>query len=55
MTGPEAKLEYWIGFDGEKFVAIDSDKETVGVYEEEAQADNSLVRSQIASSFSRAR
>jgi hypothetical protein len=41
MTTPEAKLEYRIERDGDKFVAIDSDEETVGVYdsEEEAQAD----------------
>jgi len=41
MTTPEAKLEYRIERDGDKFVAIDSDDETVGVYdsEEEAQAD----------------
>jgi hypothetical protein len=41
MTTPEAKLEYRIERDGERFVAIDSDEETVGVYdsEEEAQAE----------------
>ncbi|MGB2678539.1 MAG: hypothetical protein WAN12_15760 [Candidatus Acidiferrum sp.] len=41
MTAPEAKLEYRIEREGDKFVAIDSDEETVGVFdtEEEAQAD----------------
>ncbi|MGB7436640.1 MAG: hypothetical protein WBR26_24090 [Candidatus Acidiferrum sp.] len=41
MTAPEAKLEYRIERDGNKFVAIDSDEETVGVFdsEREAQAD----------------
>jgi hypothetical protein len=41
MTAPEAKLEYRIEREDGKFVAIDSDKETVGVYdsEEEAQAE----------------
>jgi len=41
MTTPEAKLEYQIERNGDKFVAIDSEQETVGVYdtEEEAQAD----------------
>ena len=40
MTTPEAKLEYRIERDGAKFVAIDSDEDTVGVFdsEEEAQA-----------------
>ncbi len=41
MTAPEAKLEYRIEREDGKFVAIDSDEETVGVYdsEEEAQAE----------------
>jgi hypothetical protein len=41
MTTPEAKLEYRIEREGTKFVAIDSEEETVGVYdsEEEAQAE----------------
>jgi hypothetical protein len=41
MMTPEAKLEYRIEREGEKFVAIDSDEEIVGVYgsEEEAQAE----------------
>ena len=41
MTAPEAKLEYRIERDGEKFVAIDPDEETVGIYdsEEAAQAE----------------
>jgi hypothetical protein len=41
MTTPEAKLEYRIEREGAKFVAIDSEHETVGVYdsEEEAQAE----------------
>jgi hypothetical protein len=41
MMTPETKVEYRIEREGEKFVAIDSDEETVGIYasEEEAQAD----------------
>jgi len=41
MTTPEAKLEYRIERHGDKFVAIDSDEDTVGVFdsEEEAQAE----------------
>jgi hypothetical protein len=41
MTDPEAKPEYRIVRDGDKFVGIDSDEETVGVYntEREGQAD----------------
>ena len=41
MTAPEAKLEYRIKREDGKFVAIDSDEDTVGVYdtEEEAQAE----------------
>jgi hypothetical protein len=41
MTAPEAKVEYRIEREDGKFVAVDSDEETVGVYdsEEEAQAD----------------
>jgi hypothetical protein len=41
MAAPEAKLEYRIEREDGKFVAIDSDEETVGVYdsEEDAQAD----------------
>jgi hypothetical protein len=31
MTAPEAKLEYRIGRDEDKFVAIDSDEETVAL------------------------
>jgi hypothetical protein len=41
MTTPEAKLEYRIERDGDKFIAIDPQQETVGVYatEEQAHAD----------------
>ncbi len=41
MTAPGAKLGYRIERDGDKFVAVDSDEETVGVFatEGEAQAD----------------
>jgi hypothetical protein len=41
MTAPDAKLKYRIERDGAKFVAIDSDEDTVGVFdsEEEAQAE----------------
>jgi hypothetical protein len=41
MTAPEAKVEYRIEREGVRFVAIDSEDETVGVYdsEEEAQAE----------------
>jgi phosphoribosylaminoimidazole (AIR) synthetase len=41
MTAPEAKREYRIERDGNKFVGIDSDEETLGVYDTggEAQAD----------------
>jgi hypothetical protein len=41
MTTPEAKLEYRIERDDDRFVAIDSEQQTVGVYgtEQEAQAD----------------
>ena len=41
MTAPEAKLEYRIEQDGHKFIAIDSEQETVGIYdtEQDAQAD----------------
>jgi hypothetical protein len=41
MTTPEAKFEYRIEQDSDKFVAIDSEQETVGIYdtEQDAQAD----------------
>ena len=44
MTAPEAKLEYRIERDGGKFVAIDSDEETVGVFETEGQAQADIAR-----------
>ena len=44
MTTPEAKLEYRIERDGDKFVAIDSDQETVGVYDTEEQAQADIAR-----------
>jgi hypothetical protein len=38
---PDTRLEYRIEREGERFVAIDSDEDTVGIYdsEEEAQAE----------------
>ncbi len=41
MTTPEPKLEYRTERDGDRFIAMDSEQETVGVYdtEEEAQAN----------------
>ena len=44
MTTPEAKLEYQIERDGDKFVAIASDQETVGVYDTEDQALAGIAR-----------
>ncbi len=44
MTTPEAKLEYRIERDGDKFVAIASDQETVGVYDTEEQALADIAR-----------
>ena len=38
MTTPEAKLEYRIERDGDKFAAIDSEQDIVGVYATEEQA-----------------
>ena len=44
MTTPEAKLEYRIERDGDKFVAIGPDQETVGVYDTEGQALADIAR-----------
>ena len=44
MTAPEAKLEYRIERDGDKFVAIDSDEETVGVFDTEGEAQADVAR-----------
>jgi hypothetical protein len=50
MTTPEAKLEYRIERDGDRFIAIDLEQETVGVYdtEEEAQANIERVKKEDA-------
>ncbi len=47
MTAAEAKLEYRIERDGEKFVAIDSDEETVGVFDTEGEAQTDITRAKI--------
>ena len=44
MTTPEPKLEYRIDREGDKFVAIASDQETVGVYDTEEQALADIAR-----------
>ncbi len=44
MTTPEAKLEYRIEREGAKFVAIDSEDETVGVYDSEEAAQAEIAR-----------
>jgi hypothetical protein len=44
VTTPEANLEYRIERDGDKFVAIASDQETLGVYETEDQALADIAR-----------
>jgi hypothetical protein len=44
MLTPGAKLEYRIERDGEKFVAVDSDEETVGIYETEVEAQADIAR-----------
>jgi hypothetical protein len=38
MTAPGAKLEYRIEREGDKFIAIDSEQDTAGVYATEKQA-----------------
>jgi hypothetical protein len=38
MTAPGAKLEYRIEQKGDKFIAIDSEQDTVGIYATEKQA-----------------
>ncbi len=44
MTAPEAKLEYRIERDDDKFVAIDSDEETGGVFDTEGEAQADIAR-----------
>jgi hypothetical protein len=44
MTAPGAKLGYRIERDGDKFVAIDSDEETVGVFDSEGEAQADIAR-----------
>src|SRR5260221_13104452 len=44
MTAPEAKLEYRIERDGDKFVAIDSDEESLGVFDTEGEAQADVAR-----------
>jgi hypothetical protein len=44
MTALEARLEYRIERDGDKFVAIDSDEETVGVFDTEGEAQADVAR-----------
>jgi len=44
MTAPEAKLEYRVERDGDKFAAIDSDEETVGVFDTEGEAQADVAR-----------
>ena len=41
---PDTKHEYRIEREGEKFVAIDSDEETVGVYDSENEAQAEIAR-----------
>ena len=44
MTAPGAKLEYRIEREGDKFIAIDSEQDTVGVYATETQAHADIER-----------
>ena len=44
MTAPGAKLEYRIEQGGDKFIAIDSEQDTVGVYATEKQAHADIER-----------
>jgi hypothetical protein len=44
MTAPEARLEYRVERDGDKFVALDSDEETVGVFDTEGEAQADVAR-----------
>jgi len=44
MTAPGAKLEYRIEREGDKFIAIDSEQDTVGVYTTETQAHADIER-----------
>jgi hypothetical protein len=44
MTAPEVRLEYRIERDGDKFVAIDSDEDTVGVFDTEGEAQADIAR-----------
>ena len=41
---PDTKLEYRIERDGDKFVGIDSDEETVGVFDTEGEAQADIAR-----------
>lgn len=44
MATPEAKLEYRIEREDGKFVAIDSEEETVGVFDSEGEAQADIER-----------
>jgi hypothetical protein len=44
MMAPEVRLEYRIERDGDKFVAIDSDEDTVGVFDTEGEAQADIAR-----------
>ena len=44
MRAPKAKLEYRVERDGDKFVAVDSDEETVGVFDTEGEAQADVAR-----------
>lgn len=44
MTAPEAKVEYRIEREDGKFVAIDSDEDTVGVFDTEGEAQADIAR-----------
>jgi len=44
MTAPDAKLEYRIEREGDKFVAVDSGEETVGVFDTEGEAQADIAR-----------
>lgn len=44
MRTPEARLEYRIERNGDKFVAIDSDENTVGVFDTEGEAQADIAR-----------
>jgi hypothetical protein len=44
MTAPDAKLEYRIEREGDKFVAVDSGEEPVGVFDSEGEAQADIAR-----------